>query len=301
MAFNPFDHVMDTHEWEFIETFHWNVKLPLIGDFQITKFMILQVVAAGLVMAIYIPIARRARSGQPPSGIFWNMFESILTFLRDQVARPNIGEGGHDHDHDHDHGHSHGDHGHSHGAAIAVERVADYDRFVPYLWTVFLYVLFCNLLGAIPFLASPTASLMVTGVLAFFAFLAIHLGAIAKLGVLGYLKSYVPNVEAPFGMAYFIVPLIVVIEVFGSLIKVGVLAVRLFANMLAGHTVLAVILGFIVMARNSFWPLFATVTFGSVVGVTALGLLEIFVAFLQAFIFTFLTAMFIGAARNPAH
>src|SRR5205807_8753311 len=100
-----------------------------------------------------------------------------------------------------------------------------------------------------------------------------------------YVKSYVPPLEIPFGIGYFFVPMIVGIEVFGNLIKAFVLAVRLFANMLAGHTVLAVILLFIVMAQSTGWYLFWPITIGSVLGVTALSLLELFVAFLQAFIF----------------
>jgi F-type H+-transporting ATPase subunit a len=274
MAADPFDHVMDSRHFELFESLGWEFTLPKIplpwgGELQITKFMVLEVVAAVLILLIYVPLARRARSGEPPRGFFWNTFESILTFLREQVAKPNIG-------------------------------AHDADRFVPFIWTVFLFVLFCNLLGMFPYLGSPTASLSTTAALALLAFLAIHLGAVAKLGVKGYLKSYVPHVEAPFGLGYVIVPMIVVIEVLGNFIKAGVLAVRLFANMFAGHTVLAVILLFIVMVKD-YHVLFVPVTLGSVLGVTALSLLELFVAFLQAYIFAFLTAMFIGSALHPQH
>ena len=88
-----------------------------------------------------------------------------------------------------------------------------------------------------------------------------------------------------------------VIEVAGLLIRHIVLAVRLFANMFAGHVVLAVILGFILMARGS--SLFVPVMASSVIGVILLSLLEMFVAFLQAYIFTFLSALFIGSAVHP--
>ena len=153
----------------------------------------------------------------------------------------------------------------------------------------------------IPFLGSPTASLSVTGALALIAFLVIHIAAVAKMGPIGYLKSYFPHMHVPFGMGYVMIPMIVLIEVMGQFIKAIILAVRLFANMFAGHTVLAVILLFIVMAQNSAWYLFGTVTVGSVLAVTALSLLELFVAFLQAFIFTFLTALFMGMTLHPAH
>jgi F-type H+-transporting ATPase subunit a len=260
---------MDGKTFPIFESLGWVIPLPKIFGFQITRFMVLEVIAAGLILAIYIPLARRVRSGEPVRGWIDNMFESILTFLRNRVAIPNIGE-------------------------------HDADRFLPFLWTVFLFILTCNLLGMVPYLGSPTASMTVTATLALCAFLCIHVGAMVKLGVGGYMKSYVPHVEAPFGMAYFIVPMIVLIEVMGNFIKAFVLAVRLFANMFAGHTVLAFILMFIVMAQNSglmFYP----VTIGSVLMVAALSLLELFVAFLQAYIFTFLTALFLGMALHPQH
>ena len=173
--------------------------------------------------------------------------------------------------------------------------------YVPFLWTMFLFILFCNLLGMFPFLGSPTASITVTASLALIAFFMIHGGAVAKMGFGHYLKSYIPHIDVPFGMGYFLIPMIMLIEVMGNFIKAFVLAVRLFANMLAGHTVLAVILMFIVLAKDAAMFLFWPITAASVLGVVALSLLELFVAFLQAFIFTFLTALFIGSALHPQH
>ena len=265
---NPFDHVMDSKHWHVMESQHWEYHLPKIGSFQLTKFMLLQLLTAFLIIIIYVPLARRARSGAPPTGFFWNTFESILTFLREQVAKPNIG-------------------------------LHDADRFVPFLWTLFLYILFSNLLGMFPFFGAATASISVTGALALCAFGAIHLGAAAKMGFGTYMKTYVPHVEGPLPIRILLLVIMLPIEALGPFIKAFVLAVRLFANMFAGHTVSAVILGFIVMARTSdmFWP----VSIGSVVMVTLLSCLELFVAFLQAFIFTFLTSLFIGMALHPAH
>jgi F-type H+-transporting ATPase subunit a len=274
MAVDPFEHVMDTSEWHFFESLGAHIHLPKIHlpgyDFQITKFMVLEVVAAVLIVAIYVPLARRAVSDELPKGFIWNTFESLLTFVRNQVAVPNIG-------------------------------AHDADRFVPFLWTLFLFVLFCNLLGLFPFLGSPTASITVTGILALFSFLIIHGAAVAKMGPLGYMKSYVPHLDVPFKLNYFIVPMIVGIEALGHVIKAFVLAVRLFANMFAGHTVLAVILLFIIMAKDSAFYLFGPITIASVLGVTALSLLELFVAFLQAYIFVFLTSLFLGMTLHPSH
>lgn len=264
-ALNPFEHVLDSFEWHLFHNLHLHWQLP----FGLTKYKILLVVAAGLILAIFIPLARRASSGEPPKGYFWNAFEGILAFIRDKVAKPYIGH--------------------------------EADHYVPFLWTLFLFILMCNLLGMIPFMGSPTASISVTGALAVIAFVAIHGGAVAEMGPAHYLKSYVPHIDVPFGMGYILIPMIVVIEVIGNFIKAFVLAVRLFANMFAGHTVLAVILLFIVMVKDQSWFLFWPITAASVLGVTALSLLELFVAFLQAFIFTFLTALFLGSALHPQH
>jgi F-type H+-transporting ATPase subunit a len=266
MAVNPFEHVLDSPHWPFFESQGWEFHLP----WPVTKFAVLELVAAGFMIALYIPLARRARDGRPVKGAFWNALEVLLTFIRDKVAKPCIGE-------------------------------HDADRFVPFLWTMFLFILFCNLLGMFPFMGSPTASISVTAALAVCAFLVIHGSPIAKMGPVGYLKSHIPHMEIPFGIGYALIPMIVVIEIIGHFIKAFVLAVRLFANMFAGHTVLAVILLFIVMSKDApgyiAWP----ITIGSVLGVTLLSLLELFVAFLQAFIFVFLTALFLGSTLHPAH
>jgi F-type H+-transporting ATPase subunit a len=267
-AESAFDHVLDTNHWHF---FH-NVSIHL--PFGLTKYKILMLIAAGLILAIYLPIAKRAQSGEAPRGRWWNCFESILTFIRDNLAKPYLGH--------------HADH------------------YVAYLWTVFLFILFCNLLGMIPFMGSPTASIMVTGALALVTFLFIHGNAILSMGPKAYYHSYFPHIEFPAGafykvLGFIIVWMIAIIELVGNLIKAFVLAVRLFANIFAGHVVLAFILFFIVMVRYEGPLLFWGVTFSSVLGVTLLSLLELFVAFLQAFVFTFLTALFLGMALHPQH
>jgi F-type H+-transporting ATPase subunit a len=261
-----FDHVVDSRFVEIFPSQHIGFNLP----FGLTKFMVLELIAAALILAIFIPLSRRAENGDPPRGFFWNTFESLLTFIRNRIAIPAIGE-------------------------------HDADRFVPYLWSVFLFILFCNLLGMIPFLGSPTASLAVTAVLAVFSFFVIHGSAIAKHGAGHYFKHHFPRIDAPFGLGVPISLMIGVIELFGHLIKAFVLAMRLFANLFAGHLVLAIILSFIVMAKNTNFFLFAPISLGSAVMIVALSLLEIFVAFLQAYVFTFLTALFMGMAVHPAH
>ena len=313
----PHDEIQDMHKgWVFFENlFAEPVILPLPSfelfgyEFKITKFMILQVAAALLVILIYVPLARRIKAGGLPTGRWWNMFEGLLTFIRDKVARPNL-----DSHHDVEHGHDH--HGHAAMASAEPPLTADEeahithheaDKYVPFLWTLFLYVLFCNVLGMFPMLGSPTASIWVTAGLAIIAFVMIHGAPIVKVGPLNYFKSLWPKLDMPPGlvfklMGYVFTLGIGLIEIMGTFIKTGVLAVRLFANMFAGHLVLANILLFILLVANTYGMgfLWGGVTLASVVGVIALSLLELFVACLQAYIFTFLTALFMGMSLHHA-
>ena len=271
---SPFEHVMDaTQHWHFFETIgpKKGITLPKIFGFQITKFMILELIAAAIILLIYIPLAGQLRSGEPPRGLWQNAFEWPLTFIRDEVAKPNLGE-------------------------------HDGDLYAPFLWTIGLFILVCNLLGMIPFAGSPTASIYVTGALAICSFCAMQIAAVAKMGFFPYLKTLWPHLDIPIPVAGFIIKLLIcVIEIVGTFIKSGVLAIRLFANMFAGHTVLAVIMLFIVMAANAALGLWVSITVSSVLGVVALSLLELFVAFLQTYIFVFLTALFMGMALHPQH
>ncbi len=261
-AVDLFHHVMDGYHISWLENFEFlGFHLPP----WLSKYMLLQLVAAGLILLIYIPMGKSARTGQPPKGFMWNTFEVLLTFVREKVAKPTLGE-------------------------------EEADHFVPFLWTLFLFILFCNLLGMIPGLGSPTGALAVTAVLALYAFVVIHGSAIKKMGFFGYCKAQVPH-----GMNPIVAAIVTAIEVLAHFIKGTVLAIRLFANMFAGHLVLASILGFIAMAKYASVFLFWPVTAGSVLLVIGCSLLELFVAFLQAYVFTFLTSLFLGMALHPHH
>lgn len=282
MSANPADHVKDAPFFHITDTLFGGLHIPLRSinlfgyDFQITKFMVLELIAAILAVVIFVPLCRRAANGGMPKGTFWNAFESLLTFIRDDVARPNLG-----------------DH--------------DADTYVPFLWTMFIFILFMNLLGIVPFLGSPTASIWVTAGLAVCSFIMMHAAPIAKHGPVHYLKSTWPHIELghnivakAFGL--FLSAAIWAIEMLGTVIKGFVLAVRLFANMFAGHMVLASILLFIVIVgNNGLNLLWGVVTASSVLGVVMLSLLELFVAFLQAYVFVFLTSLFMGMAMHAEH
>ena len=268
---NPLAHVVD-HDtleipWWNPPTFDLEIHLPPILGVQLTRFMVMQVIASVLMIIVLVPVVRHIARTPYSRGWFMNMFEAMLLFIRDDVARPAIG---------------------GHGA----------DRFLPYLWTAFFFVLFNNLLGMIPGLASATGNVNVTAALALMTLVVVIGAGMREMGFKGYWLGIVPHMDVPSWLKPALWSLMFVIEIAGLLIRHIVLAVRLFANMFAGHVVLAVILGFILTAK--LWsPTFFLVTPASLIGVVLLSLLELFVAFLQAYIFTFLSALFIGSAIHP--
>jgi F-type H+-transporting ATPase subunit a len=263
-------HVVDSTTLEF--PFLREIQLPALHlgswSFQITRLMVMELVAALLVMAVMIPLARHlARKGKHvPHGTFMNLFEALILFVRDGIARPTIG-------------------GH------------DADRFLPFLWTVFFFVLFCNLLGLVPGFASATGNINVTAVLALTILGMVIVIGMRRMGPVGYWVGLVPPIEAPMWLKPFLWVLILIIEIAGLFIKHIVLAIRLFANMLAGHVVLTVILGFILQVMGTWLVFLVAPT--SIAGVVALDLLELLVAVLQAYIFTFLSALYIGMTVHP--
>src|SRR5262245_54012860 len=269
-----FSHVEDSkslHLPQFItsEESHGHVEIPQpfqTFGFTITKFMVIEVVAALLIAVFFVGLAKALKGGAIPRGRFRNLLEAFLLYFRDYVARPCIG-------------------GH------------DADKFVPFLWTLFFFVLACNLFRMIPWMGSPTGSLSVTATLALITFTVVIGSGMKKLGAAGFWKAQVPHMDVPGPLKIFLLPMIFVIEIFGLLVKHGVLAVRLLANMMGGHVVLAVVLAFIAASAQSLW--WWGVMPASVLGATALSMLELFVAFLQAYIFTFLAALFIGMAVHP--
>ena len=287
----------DSHDHAMLD-----VELPPVFGLQITKFMVLQLVAAIFVLFVFSGLARRIRSGQPVKGRFWNFWEAIALFIRDEVVRPTIGDHvpGHHEDH-HSNLHTdveggHGDNGHVYVAASSHDSSHPADRYLPFIWSCFFYVLICNLLGAIPWLGSATGNINVTGVLAISAFVATVMFGFKAMGPAGFFHNMKPDtgVPGPFGMV--LSNGIFGLEIFGFFIKHRVLAVRLFANIMGGHTVIAVILGFIAAAAHQNVAMWGLITFGSVIGQIFIGCLELFVAFLQAYVFAFLATIFIAGA-----
>jgi F-type H+-transporting ATPase subunit a len=265
-ASSPLDHVLDTPQI-YGHGAH--------GVWWLTNHMIMMCIAALLMLIVFPILTRRYRSGELiPTGTR-NFFEAIMLFVRNDVAKPVLGD--------------------------------DADRFMPFLWTLFFFILFNNLLGLLPLepitgpimralfgehahavYGTATANIWVTGALALTSFIVIQVSGVRANGLGNYLKHFLAG--APWYMA----PVMVPVEILGMFVKPVALAIRLMANMTAGHILLAVLAGFTAAAAAAGYGALAGIGFAVVVGSVAIMVLELFVAFLQAYIFTFLTALFIG-------
>jgi F-type H+-transporting ATPase subunit a len=237
----------------------------------ISKFMLVEVFVGLALLVLFWWVGRKIRTGGAPRGRVWNAVEILLVYIRDNMARTAIGH-------------------------------HDGDRFVPLLWTIFVFVLACNVCGLVPWVGSPTGSFGVTAGLALVTFTTGIAFGMKRFGFLGFFMNQIPSMSLPLPLALLIKPMLLAIELLGFCIKHAILAVRLLANMVAGHLVLLGMMGLafgsaaamqFATAPDWQWWLAATV---SVTVSTAFSGLELFVAFLQAYIFTFLSALFIGAA-----
>ncbi len=233
---------------------------------------IVMIILAGVLLCVFLPwsLRRRAKGAEGIDALvatgFANLVETICEFLRKQVAEPALGE-------------------HT-------------DRFIKYVWSVFFFVLTINLLGLLPIGAitpvvfglhiggAATANIWVTGTLAVLTLLMMVVNGL-RLGGVEYLKHFNPG---PWWMAWLMVP----VEIAGWVAKIFALAIRLFANMVAGHLILAVLVGLILSAGSHSAAMGFVIAVPVVLGSVAISLLEIFVAVLQAFIFALLTTLFIG-------
>ncbi|MCX6134665.1 MAG: F0F1 ATP synthase subunit A [Ignavibacteriales bacterium] len=256
------DHMKNSGELEL----PWgHVELPhgpsfQIGDLTIdlsmSKHVFFLLVAAVIVAAMAIYAARKNRKSVVPKGV-GNLLEVFILFIRDEVAVPNMGPGG--------------------------------LRYLPFLLTLFFFILIMNLLGLIPYGATSTSNISVTGALAFIAFIMIQVAAIRAQGV----THYVAHLTG--GVHWALWPIMIPVEILGLFTKPFALCMRLFANMNGGHIVLLALIGLILLFRSAVLaPL--PVLFS--VGVL---MLELFVAFLQAYIFVMLTSLFMGFGMQTEH
>jgi F-type H+-transporting ATPase subunit a len=261
-----------------------------VGPLTLTNLQIMAMIAAALVLVTFSFVASRVRPANTGTiddhvtkGRVAQLFETLCVFLREEVARPNLGH--------------------------------LTDKYIYYIWTVFFFILFCNVLGMIPFGpasqlvaaaagaehpnhyahfgGTATSTLSMNIPLAVCSLIAIIFIGIKENGK-HFFAHFAPVPFTPLPMLP-IALMLVVLEIMGVLIKSTVLAMRLFGTMLAGHLVLAALLGLIFTAANTDTLLGYGVGVGVLAAGVALSLLELFIAFLQAFIFTFLTVLFIAA------
>jgi F-type H+-transporting ATPase subunit a len=271
-------HVADSYALEFPGycegSFQWACELNLCGafggsldehsgkcvgsslqlgpvDMTPTRQVVMMWIAALALLLVVLGAARGRKL--VPHGLY-NFVETLVAFVRNEIAIPNM------------------------GAEHA-------DRFVPYLVTAFFFILFMNLTGLVPWAATATANLSVTVMMALFTFVITQAAAIKNMGLGGFLSHLTGGVPKSLWPLWVIM---VPVEVMGLFTKPFALTVRLFANMVAGHFVILALLGLIFVI--SPW-----VAFGAVPMALAIFLLELFVAFVQAYIFTMLSSLFIGA------
>ncbi|MBA3556912.1 MAG: F0F1 ATP synthase subunit A [Gemmatimonadales bacterium] len=232
-------------------------------DLSPTKHLVFMLLAALLVTIVFLVsargVARAQAEGRPAKG-FAGAMEATALYIRQEVILPNVGHHG--------------------------------EGFVPYLLTLFFFILAMNLLGLLPWGATATGNIAVTAALALMAFVVIEVAGMRALGARGYLQTifYLPP-----GLPGWLKPVMLVImtpvEIIGKLSKPFALAVRLFANMTAGHVLVLALIGLTFLFQSY------VIGLGASVLATAIMLLELFVAFLQAFVFTLLTSVFIGLMR----
>jgi F-type H+-transporting ATPase subunit a len=267
------EHTADSHMLEFdfrflglgLHEIHLPTGWRVLGvDVSPTKHVVFMALAAFLVFITMWyggrQVARRHREGKAPRGL-GGAIEAMVLFVRNDIAIANIGHGG--------------------------------EKFAPLVMTLFFFILFCNLLGLVPWGATPTGNIAVTGGLALLAFLTIEGSGMKALGPKGYLKTIVmvpPGMTGfgAVGMALIMTP----VELIGKIVKPFALTLRLFANMTAGHFVILALMGLIFVFGS--W----IIAGGTVVFVLFMMLLELLVAFLQAYIFALLTSVFIGMMQH---
>ena len=277
-ASNPLDHVVD--------------KALVKGDgpswaSTIISMNMVTMVLIAVLLIFTLKLAADAIATGPESqgneryltkGKFAQMIEVVVLYMRDNIIKPQLGD--------------------------------DTNKFLPYLLTLFFFILYNNVLGLVPLIdlqyliglkATPvggtaTANIAVTAALALIAFIVIQVSGLRASGLKGWTSHFLG------GAPVYLAPIMVPVEVMGMFIKPFALAIRLFANMTAGHTLLATLLMFTLLAFQGLGPVWGTgVSFVSFLGMVPLMFLELFVAFLQAFIFMFLTTVFIAQLRHHDH
>jgi F-type H+-transporting ATPase subunit a len=229
----------------------------------ISVWVLMLWIAAVVLLAVFIPVVRwwRRHGEEAVPRGMRNLLEPVLLFIRDQMVYPNLGE-------------------------------KQGRKWLPFFWTMFFFILTVNLIGLVPqpLYVAASGNVNFTLAMALVTFFAINIGGMIEKGPLRYWIGLVPS-----GVPAWLAPIVWAIEVAGLVSRHVALTIRLFANMTAGHIILLSLFGFIFMSKNF------VIAGISVLGAAAMTLFEIFVAFVQAYIFTVLSAIFIGAGLSHEH
>lgn len=232
----------------------------IVVDLSVTRQMVFVLLCAIILLVMGLSLASRYKKGigtdSAPQGIWQNMMEALIIFIRDEVARPTIGE--------------------------------KYRKYLPYLLSVFIFILLGNLIGLLPWGVTATSGIAVTGALAIITFFITQFSGT---------RDYWMHIFNPPGVPGFVKPIIIPVEILGLFTKPITLAVRLFANMLSGHLVIVSLLGLIFI----FTAKLGTVAgWGSILVAVPMTvfiyMLKILVSVIQAYIFTMLSALYFGLA-----
>jgi F-type H+-transporting ATPase subunit a len=254
-------HISNGYEWKVTPwgpTIHLPQNWLTIGgiDLSISSHVLLMLIAAALLVLLLLPSRKR---GLAPTGRVGHALEAMVIFVRDQLVRPNFSE-------------------------------EDTRKWMPFFLTLFFFLFTMNYLALIPGVPSPTGNINFTGAMALMIFVLFNASGIARNGPVHYFTNLVPR-----GLPIAVLPLIALIEVIGLFTKTFALAVRLFANMTAGHVLILSLLGLIV-AFQSYASALAFLPF-----TLFIYLIEILVAGLQAYVFTLLASLFVGMAVHQEH
>jgi F-type H+-transporting ATPase subunit a len=234
-----------------------------VYDVSLTRNVVQMLLALTLLVWIMIAIAKRYKRGEgvktAPKGM-QNLIEPIITFVRDEVAKPNLGH--------------------------------KYEKYLPYLLTVFFFILINNLFGLIPGSANVTGNIAVTVVLGLISFVVILFSSN---------RHYWGHIINPPGMPIGVKAILIPVEILSVFIKPFALIIRLFANMVAGHIIIICLVSLIfIFAGLNVYAGWGTSIF-SIAFTVFIYFIEILVAFIQAFIFSMLTAVFVGQAFEGSH
>ena len=236
-----------------------NGILPL--DFSITKNVACMLIAFFLLLLFFIISGIKAKNNKTaPSGLL-SFLEPLVLFVRDDIVKPNIGK--------------------------------NYKKYLPYLLTLFFFILMNNLVGLTPLGVNVTGNIAITLVLSFITLIVTNFSGN---------KSYWGHIFNPPGVPLALMPIMIPIEIVGIFTKPFALMIRLFANITAGHIIVLSLVSLIFMAQSGLGDIAAwSLSPVAVVFVLFMDLIEVLVAFLQAYIFTLLTSLFIGLATVEEH